>query len=41
MNLFKDPMARAEYKARIVRWYDSLSASRSDELKALRALLTS
>ena len=41
VNLFKDPMARAEYKARIVRWYDSLSASRSDELKALRALLTS
>jgi glycosyltransferase involved in cell wall biosynthesis len=41
VRLFKDEAVRAEYRSRIIRWYDSLSAARSDELKALRALLGS
>jgi glycosyltransferase involved in cell wall biosynthesis len=39
--LFKDETVRAEYRSRMIRWYDSLSAARSNELKALRTLLGS
>ncbi len=34
-----DPAVRDEYRARIVRWYDGLSAKGQTELGALRSLL--
>jgi len=36
---FKDPAVRDEYRTRIIRWYEALSASRPAEIATLRALL--
>jgi glycosyltransferase involved in cell wall biosynthesis len=41
VDQFKDRAVREEYRTRIARWYDALSASRAAELKTLRALLGS
>jgi glycosyltransferase involved in cell wall biosynthesis len=38
---FKDEAVRAEYKERVVRWYDALKASRPEEVRTLRSLLGS
>ena len=40
VKLFKSDTVRDDYRARIMRWYDQLSASRSNELKTLKALVS-
>jgi glycosyltransferase involved in cell wall biosynthesis len=40
VRLMLDDDVRAEYRARIVRWYDRLSSARQAELRELRSLLS-
>ncbi len=41
VTALKDPQVRAEYRDRIIRWYDSVSTSHEAEVSSLRSLLTS
>jgi len=41
VRLFTDQAVRADYMARMVRWYDALSATRLEEVTALRVLVRS